>query len=86
MFDQHMIVDLVSRVVLVSSLSHTVLPPWEVLDDFPRVQKVYKAFVFFVGYAAISQRSNLYRSISTGNGSHKSQIVEREKVFPTKAS
>jgi len=55
------------HVIAICSLLHTFLPPWEVLDDFPIAQKYYKVFVYTIGYMALSGRSTVYRSISTGN-------------------
>ena len=51
-------------VIAVSSFLHTLLPPWEVFNDFPRVQKVYKVLIYTVGYLALNARSTLYQNIS----------------------
>lgn len=51
----------------VCTMLHTFLPPWEILDDFPTVQKYYKVLVYFVGYVAGNARSTVYRSISINN-------------------
>lgn len=52
------------RVIATSSFLHTILPPWEVFNDFPRVQKVYKVVVYTVGYLALNARSTLWQQIS----------------------
>jgi hypothetical protein len=54
-------------VIAISSLLHTFLPPWDFLDPWPGVQKYYKAFVYVVGYMALSGRSTVYKSISVSN-------------------
>jgi len=58
---------IILRTIVTCSLTHSLLPPWDFLDDFPRAQKVYKAFVYVVGYVALNGRSTVYRSISTSN-------------------
>ena len=67
----HHLYDVVGGSVLICSTLHTVLPPWDWLDDFPRAQKYYKAFIYLVGYVAISGRSTVYRSISVHNPERK---------------
>lgn len=68
-------VKLTTEVIAFSSLAHTILPPWEVFDDFPRVQKYYKLFVYIVGYAALNGRSTVYKDLSTKDGTRSSPIV-----------
>lgn len=71
----HWIYDAVAGLVLVCSVLHTfILPPWDVLNDFPRAQKVYKVIVYTVGYIAINGRSTVFKSISVSK--------ENEKVQP----
>jgi hypothetical protein len=53
-----------TEVVAVSSLAHTLLPPWDGFEDFPVFQKYYKAFIYVVGYAALNGRSTVYKRIS----------------------
>jgi predicted membrane channel-forming protein YqfA (hemolysin III family) len=65
---QHEISDLVFHVIVACSVLHTVLPPWDFLNDFPSAQKVYKVVIYVVGYVALNGRSTVYRSISVGNG------------------
>lgn len=65
---QHQIYDYAIGAVFVCSVLHTFfLPPWDFLNDFPRAQKYYKAFVYFVGYVAINGRSAVFQSISMKN-------------------
>jgi hypothetical protein len=61
----HAIKDIAFDVVVGCSVLHTVLPPWDFLNDFPTAQKFYKAFIYLVGYIAINARSTVYKSIST---------------------
>ena len=61
------------------SVLHTVLPPWEGLQDFPTVQKYYKLLVYFIGYAALNGRSTVYRSLSTADGSQVSKAANGAK-------
>lgn len=60
-------------VVTIASLTHNFLPPWELFNDFPRVQKGYKLFVYITGYIALNGRSTLYGSLSTKDGAQQSQ-------------
>lgn len=58
----------VAGIGFMASILHTFfLPPWEFLSDFPRAQKCYKAFVYFVGFVAVSGRSTIFKSISINN-------------------
>lgn len=65
----HELFDIVSRTVMVASVLHTVLPPWdaEPLKPFPRLQAYYRLFIYVTGYVAINARSSVYRSISIQN-------------------
>ncbi len=60
-------VDIIARVVLVASIAHTFLPPWDAdaFQPFPGFVKFYKVLVYVVGYVAINGRSTIYPSIST---------------------
>lgn len=69
------LVKLGTEVIAGASLLHTVLPPWEALNDFPTLQKYYKLFVFFVGYVALNGRSTIYPALSTANGTKPSEVV-----------
>jgi hypothetical protein len=55
------LIKLSAEIVAVSSLVHSILPPWEAFDDFPRAQKYYKLFVYIVGYAGLNGRSTVYQ-------------------------
>ena len=61
----HWMFDAACSTIVGCSVLHTFLPPWEILADFPRAQKIYKVIVYAVGYIAINGRSTVYRSIST---------------------
>jgi hypothetical protein len=67
-----------SSTVTICSFLHTVMPPWETFNDFPRAQKVYKVIVYTVGYVALNGRSTLYQSLSTGSGTKASDVVKTE--------
>lgn len=72
MITQHQLMDIGTETIVVCSLLHTFLPPWDFLNDFPRAQKYYKLAVYIIGYVALNGRSTVYRSLSTtqnGNGS-----------------
>ena len=56
-----------AKTVAVCSLLHTFAPPWDFLNDFPQAQKVYKAFIYLVGYVALNGRSTVYQKISVNN-------------------
>lgn len=68
----HSILDWGTRTVSVCSVLHTTLPPWEKLNNHPRLQAVYKMFIYVIGYVAVSGRSLLYASISTQEGAKPS--------------
>ena len=61
------ILNIITAITFGASILHTFLPPWEFLNDFPMVQKYYKALVYFIGYVAISGRSTAYKSLSINN-------------------
>jgi len=77
MVTQHQVLDTVTETVFISSILHTLLPPWDFLNDFPRAQKYYKVLIYIIGYAAGNGRSAVYRDISTQNGQHPSPAVQR---------
>jgi hypothetical protein len=64
----HEMQDLVFHVIVGCSVAHTLLPPWDFLDQFPTAQKYYKVFIYIVGYVALNGRSTVYKSISASNG------------------
>lgn len=63
----HDVKDVIEQTVVICSVLHTFLPPWDFLVDFPRVQKVYKVVIYVIGYVAISGRSAVYRKLSIEN-------------------
>jgi hypothetical protein len=63
------------EIVAIASVAHTLLPPWEVFNDYPTFQKAYKLFVFIVGYVALNGRSTIHPSISTASGTKPSEVV-----------
>lgn len=69
-----------TEVVAICSVLHTILPPWEALNDFPTAQKYYKLLVFFIGYAALNGRSTVYPSLSTANGRQPSKAANGNAV------
>lgn len=58
---------IVGDIVLGCSILHTLLPPWESFDGFPRFQPYYKVFIYIIGYIALNARSTVHTSISTKN-------------------
>jgi hypothetical protein len=65
----HNWIDLVTRAVLVASILHTFLPPWDAdpFRAFPTFTKYYKVVIYVIGYVAINARSTVYKSISINN-------------------
>ena len=59
------LVKLGTEIVTGASILHTLLPPWDAFNDFPKAQKYYRLFIYIVGYAALNGRSTVYQSIST---------------------
>lgn len=57
------------RTVFVCSLIHSFAPPWDAkeIEPFPTFQKVYRLFIYVIGYIALNARSTVYPSISTQN-------------------
>ncbi len=53
------------HLIATCSILHSLLPPWDFLDPWPRAQKYYKAVIYVIGYMALNGRSTVYRSIST---------------------
>jgi hypothetical protein len=72
-----------SKAVLICSILHTLLPPWENFEEWPVLQRYYKLFVFLVGYIALNARSTIYshkisleKQVSDGVKYH----VDQEKI------
>jgi hypothetical protein len=63
----HEVIDIVSRTVVISSVLHSALPPWdaEPFQAFPGFVRYYKLFIYIVGYVGLNARSTIYKSIST---------------------
>lgn len=80
-FNHHMLLDGLTEIVACCSILHTFLPPWDFLSDFPKLQKIYKAFVYVVGFLAISGRSTVYKTLSIKNaeGVNNYQVVKEEQ-------
>lgn len=74
------LIKLGTEIVTGSSILHTLLPPWEVFNDFPTVQKYYKILVYFLGYAALNGRSTVYGSVSTKDGTKPSDAVAKTQA------
>jgi hypothetical protein len=74
----HWFFDYAAATIVVCSILHTFLPPWEFLNDFPTAQKYYKAGVYLIGYIAGNARSSVYKSLSTKEGSSLSQVVQKK--------
>lgn len=71
----HSIFDWGTRTVSVCSVLHTTLPPWEKLNNYPRLQRAYKLFIYIIGYVAVSGRSLLWASLSTQEGARPSRAA-----------
>jgi len=67
--------DVIAKIVMGCALLHSFLPPWEILEDFPRTQKFYKVLVYTVGYIGLKARSTIYPVLSTKNGSQTSKAA-----------
>lgn len=63
----HQFLDITTETIAVCSILHTLLPPWDFLNDFPRTQKYYKLLVYVIGYLALNGRSTVYKNISINN-------------------
>jgi hypothetical protein len=76
------VIDVITRVVFIASIAHSVMPPWDFLSDFPTAQKLYKILVYLVGFIAINGRSTVYHSISiaTPDGVNESVINEDARI------
>lgn len=57
-----------ANIVLISSVLHTALPPYEVFSDYPGAMKFYKLILTLLSFLAVSRRSAVYQSISTAGG------------------
>jgi hypothetical protein len=80
-FQSH-VFNIVAGIVLIASVLHAVLPPWDFLSDFPTAQKYYKLVVYVVGYIALNARSTLYKSISTQDGTTPSAAAQATPKIP----
>lgn len=61
----HSTQDLIFHIIVACAIAHSLLPPWDFLDQFPTAQKYYKLFIYVIGYVALHGRSTVYQSIST---------------------
>lgn len=66
-----------SQIVYVCTFLHNFLPPWEVFNDYPQIQKPYKVVVYVIGYGAGNARSTVWGQISTANGTKISDVVTK---------
>lgn len=73
----HAIKDIGADVVVCARLALTFLPPWEAFADYPRTQRFYKLCIYIVGWIALSQRSRVYKSISTQDGTQLSTASQK---------
>lgn len=53
------LISIVEHIVVVSSLLHLVLPPYETFDEFPTFKKYYKLVVLIIGNIALNKRQAL---------------------------
>lgn len=67
MITQHQLLDIGTQAVVACSILHSILPPWDFLADFPRVQKFYKVAIYVIGYIGLNARSTIYQSVSMKN-------------------
>ncbi len=76
----------VPQIVTICTMLHSLLPPWEVLNDFPRTQKGYKVFIYTLGYVGGSARStvpwNKAISISNPNGVNTTGVSKTTMTVP----
>jgi hypothetical protein len=54
-------------IVTVCSILHTMLPPWDFLNEFPASQRYYRLLVYIIGFVALNARSTVYQKISVNN-------------------
>lgn len=60
-------IHIILRIIVIASVVHIFLPPYDVFNDFPKFQKYYKLFVSVVGYIALNARGKMiqaYPSVS----------------------
>lgn len=73
----HSAFHIISVVVIGSSVLYTILPPFEVFNDFPRFQKYYKVIVYTVKYIGLNARSVINPSIQTAEGTKVSDAASK---------
>lgn len=59
------------HVIVICSLLHMLLPPYETFDEFPTFKKWYKLVVLIVGNIALNKREavvGIYSKSKPGNG------------------
>jgi hypothetical protein len=76
------IVDIIARIVLMASICHSTLPPWdaEAFQPFPNFVKFYKVFIYIVGFVAVNGRSTVYQSISIQKAGGVNESVANEEA------
>lgn len=55
-------IHLVLNVVVVASVVHVLLPPYEVFAKFPRFQKYYQVAVEIIAYLALNARGKMIQA------------------------
>ena len=60
-------IKIVAEISFCCSILHSVLPPWDWASNYPKTQKVYRIFVYAVGYAAMNARSTIFHELSINN-------------------
>lgn len=64
----------VEHVIVVCSVLHMLLPPYETFDEFPRFRQYYKLIVLIVGNISLNKRESvvgLYQRVKAANGEKK---------------
>jgi hypothetical protein len=77
---------IIAEVSFCASIVHTILPPWDWIspDDNPRLHKLYKIFVYVVGYVAMNARTTAFKELSINNpdGVNTTGITRTTKSVP----
>jgi hypothetical protein len=79
------IIHWVLQIVVGASILHVILPPYDVFNDFPTLQKYYKLFVAIVAWLALNVRTKViqaYPSIKALNTSGSSGSGSAPPAIP----
>jgi hypothetical protein len=60
--NETVIIHWILQIIVGASILHAILPPYDVLNDFPNAQKYYKLLLAIVAYVALNVRTKVIQA------------------------